>query len=108
MRKKSGSAAGGSSKTTDANLKVSKQAAGGVTGAVLGAMVAGPAGAIAGGIAGTMVGDSSARGKKPVKRAVDTVRAEISKGRALKALKSVAGTIKKSTRRANSGSKSAA
>jgi hypothetical protein len=34
-----------------------------------------------------MVGDSSARGKKPVKSAVDTVRAEISKGRALKALK---------------------
>ena len=59
----------------DTNLPVSKQTAGGVTGAVLGAAVAGPLGAIAGGVTGAIIGDESAKGKKPVKRAVAAIRA---------------------------------
>ncbi len=62
----------------ETNVPVSRQTAGGVTGAVLGAAVAGPLGAIAGGLTGAMVGDASAKGKKPVKRAVEAVRAEVS------------------------------
>src|ERR1044072_4309495 len=62
---------------TEKNVPVSKQTAGGVTGAVLGAVVAGPLGAIAGGLTGAMVGDASAKGKKPVKKAVDAIRSEV-------------------------------
>src|SRR5215211_5824705 len=64
----------------DTNVPVSKQTAGGVTGAVLGAVVAGPIGAIAGGLTGAMVGDASAKGKKPVKRAVEAIGSEVREG----------------------------
>ena len=54
---------------------VSKQTAGGITGAVAGAVVGGPVGALIGGVAGALVGRSSAKGKKPIKKAIDVVRA---------------------------------
>jgi hypothetical protein len=78
---------------TKKNVPVSKQTAGGVTGAVLGAVVAGPLGAIAGGLTGAMVGDASAKGKKPVKRAVEAVRSEIREGHIKDRLKSVADRV---------------
>ena len=78
----------------ETNVPVSKQTAGGVTGAVLGAAVAGPIGAIAGGLTGAMVGDASAKGKKPMKRAVEAVRSEITEGRVGDAVKKVATRIK--------------
>ena len=53
---------------------VTKQTAGGVTGAVLGGMVAGPLGAIAGGVTGALIGEESAKGKKPIRRAVEAIR----------------------------------
>jgi hypothetical protein len=74
----------------DKNFTVSKQAVGGVTGAVLGALVAGPIGAVAGGFAGTVVGEQSARGRKPVKKTVDTIRSEISDMKPMEKLRSVA------------------
>ena len=58
-------------------VPVSKQTVGGVTGAILGAAVAGPFGAIAGGLTGAIVGDASAKGKKPMKRAVEAISAEL-------------------------------
>ena len=76
------------------SVPVSKQTAGGVTGAVLGGVVAGPIGALAGGAMGAMVGDASAKGKKPVKRAVDSIRDEITSGRAKEAVKNVGKRIK--------------
>jgi hypothetical protein len=57
---------------------VSKETAGGVTGAVIGGLVGGPVGAVAGGVAGAMVGHSSARGEKPIKKAVETIRSKLS------------------------------
>src|SRR6478672_9371696 len=76
------------------NVPVSKQTAGAVTGAVLGGVVGGPIGALAGGAVGAMVGDSSAKGKKPIKRAVDTVRSEITSGHAKEVLKKVGKRLK--------------
>lgn len=73
----------------DKNVPVSKQTAGGVTGAVLGAVVAGPVGALAGGVTGALVGDASAKGKKPIRRAVDAIRSEISEAHLGDRLKSV-------------------
>src|SRR3954468_15695207 len=75
------------------NVPVSKQTAGGVTGAVLGAVVAGPLGAIAGGLSGAMVGDASAKGKKPVKRAVDAIRSEMHDVHITDKLKAVAERV---------------
>jgi hypothetical protein len=74
---------------TGQNVPVSKQTAGGVTGAVLGAAVAGPLGAIAGGLTGAMVGDASAKGKKPVKRAVNALGSEIREAHLTDRLKAV-------------------
>ena len=85
-----------SADSSEKNVPVSKQTAGGVTGAVLGAVVAGPAGAIAGGVTGAIVGDESAKGKKPIKRAFDAIRAEISGAggdRVKQVLKSVTSRI---------------
>ena len=79
---------------SEANVPVSKQTAGAVTGAMLGGVVGGPLGALAGGAVGAMVGDSSAKGKKPIKRAVNAVRDEIASGRAKAALQSVGTRIK--------------
>ena len=75
------------------NVPVSKQTAGGVTGAILGAAVAGPLGALAGGLAGAVVGDASAKGKKPVKKAVDAIRSEIREAHLTDKLKSAAETV---------------
>jgi hypothetical protein len=77
-----------------AGVPVSKQTAGGVTGAVLGGVVAGPVGALAGGAVGAMVGDASAKGKRPIKSAVDAIRDEITSGRAKEAAKNVGKRIK--------------
>jgi hypothetical protein len=74
---------------TGQNVPVSKQTAGGVTGAVLGAAVAGPLGAIAGGLTGAMVGDASAKGKKPMKRAVNALGSEIREAHLTDRLKAV-------------------
>src|SRR3954453_20135486 len=74
---------------TDKNVPVSKQTAGGVTGAVLGGAVGGPLGAIAGGLTGAMVGDASAKGKKPMARAVDAIGSEIREGNIAGRLKAV-------------------
>ena len=41
-----------------------------------------------------MVGDASAKGKKPIKRAVDAIRDEITSGRAKEAVKNVGKRIK--------------
>jgi len=70
-------------------VKVSKQAVGGVTGTVLGAMVAGPLGALAGGFAGAVVGEQSAWGRKPVKKTMDAIRSEIRDVKPLEKLKSM-------------------
>ncbi len=78
----------------DKNVNVSKQTAGGVTGAVVGAAVAGPLGAVVGGATGAMIGEESAKGKQPVKRAVAAIRSEISEMHPLEKLKSAAGKIK--------------
>ena len=59
---------------------VSKQTAEGITGAVIGGMVAGPVGAIAGGVAGALIGNSSAKGEKPMKHAMETIRAAGKRG----------------------------
>ena len=60
---------------TEHNLPtVSKQTAGGVTGAVIGGIVAGPVGAVAGGVAEALVGNSSAKGNEPIKKAVAQIR----------------------------------
>jgi hypothetical protein len=75
-------------------VKVSKQAVGGVTGAVLGGMVAGPLGAVAGGFAGAVVGEQSARGRKPVKKTVDSIRSEIKQLKPMETLKSAAKSAK--------------
>jgi len=82
--------------TSESNVKVSKQAVGGVTGAVLGGLVAGPIGAIAGGFAGAVVGEQSSRGRKPIADTVESIRSEIRKGTPLKKLKSVVNDAKKS------------
>ena len=74
--KKPKQSAAGKNKAEE-SVAVSKQTVGGVTGAILGAAVAGPFGAIAGGLTGAMVGDASAKGKKPVKRAVQAISSEI-------------------------------
>jgi hypothetical protein len=74
---------------SETNVPVSRQTAGGVTGAILGAAVAGPLGAIAGGLTGAMVGDASAKGKKPVKRAVAAIRSEVGEAHLGDKLKSV-------------------
>jgi hypothetical protein len=79
---------------TEKNVPVSKQTAGGVTGAIIGGTVAGPLGAIAGGLTGAMVGDASAKGKRPVKRAVDAIRSEIQEVHLTDKLKSVAERVK--------------
>ena len=76
------------------DVPVTKQTAGAVTGAVLGGVVAGPVGALAGGAVGALVGDSSDKGKKPIKRAFDAIREEVTSGRAKQALKSVGEKIK--------------
>jgi hypothetical protein len=76
------------------DVKVSKQAVGGVTGAVLGGMVAGPLGAVAGGFAGAVVGEQSARGRKPVKKTVDSIRSEIKQLKPMETLKSAAKSAK--------------
>jgi hypothetical protein len=78
----------------DTSVPVSKQTAGGVAGAVLGGAVLGPLGAIAGGVTGAMVGDASAKGKKPVKKAVEAIRTEVSDGRVKEAFKSVTARMK--------------
>src|SRR4051812_20647256 len=74
---------------SEKNVPVSKQTAGGVTGAVLGGAVGGPLGAIAGGLTGAMVGDASAKGKKPMARAVDAIGSEIREGNIAGRLKAV-------------------
>ena len=81
------------SSDTNKNVPVSKQTAGGVTGAVLGAAVAGPFGAIAGGLTGAMVGDASAKGKKPVQKAVEAIRSEVREAHITDTLKSVAQRV---------------
>lgn len=57
---------------------VSKQTAGGIGGAVVGGILAGPVGAVAGGVAGALLGNSSAAGNKPVKKAAASVRSALS------------------------------
>jgi hypothetical protein len=54
--------------------RISKPAAGGLTGAVVGGLVGGPVGAVMGGLAGAVVG-SAAEGKKPIKRAAIKLKA---------------------------------
>jgi len=100
-----------STQAAEAKLPISKQTAGGVTGAVLGGMVAGPLGALAGGLTGAIIGDESAKGKKPVKRAVEAVRAEVTEGRVGDALKSATtkvGMRIKSMRKGRKSKKKAA
>jgi hypothetical protein len=83
-----------STQQQDKNVPVTKQTAGGVAGAVLGGVVLGPIGAIAGGVTGAMVGDASAKGKKPIKKAAEAIRTEVTEGRVGDALKSVTARVK--------------
>lgn len=73
---------------------VSKQTAGGITGAVIGGMVAGPVGAVAGGVAGALVGNSSAKGNKPIKKTLEAIRSTGMRG--AKAIKATADRNKSS------------
>ena len=59
---------------------VSKQTAGGITGAVIGGLLGGPVGAVAGGVAGALVGNSSAKGNKPIKKTVDSIQSHCAEG----------------------------
>jgi len=74
-------------------------------------MVAGPVGAIIGGVAGALVGDASAKGKKPIKRAAQAVQARLvgsgKKKVAVKAAKKSAGKQKPSATKAKSAKKGA-
>jgi hypothetical protein len=72
---------------------VSKQTAGGVTGAIIGGIVAGPVGAVAGGVAGALVGNSSAEGNEPIKKAVAKIRLAGMRGaKAIKAARAQHGS----------------
>jgi hypothetical protein len=97
-----------SSGDTGQNVPVSKQTAGGVTGAILGAAVAGPLGAIAGGVTGAMVGDASAKGKKPVKRAVQAIGSEIREAHLTDRLKAVGERVKSKIKSFRKGKKTKA
>src|SRR5205809_7339610 len=88
------------------NVLVSRQTAGGVTGAMLGAAVAGPLGAVAGGLTGAMVGDASAKGKKPVKRAIEGIRSEMHEVHFADTLKSVAERVTTKIKSFRKGKKS--
>jgi hypothetical protein len=90
---------------TDKNVPVSKQTAGGVTGAVLGGVVAGPLGAIAGGLTGAMVGDASAKGKRPMRRAVDAISSEIREAHITDKLKAVGERVKSKIQSLRKGKK---
>jgi len=81
--------------TKKQSVPVSAQTACGIAGAALGGVVAGPIGAIAGGLAGALVGDSSARGDKPIKKAVEAVQSVGRRG--AKALASVKKQAKTAT-----------
>jgi hypothetical protein len=64
----------------------------------------------AGGIAGAMVGEASAKGKKPIKRAAEAIRTEITEGRSLETVQSLVGSAsasKGTETRSTSGSKKA-
>src|SRR5262245_24035037 len=69
------------------NLPVSKQAAGGITGAVIGGIHGGPVGAVAAGVAGAMIGNSSAKGNKPIKGAVKSVRSTLGAAKGMNPVK---------------------
>ena len=72
---------------SETNLpQVSKQTAGGVTGAVIGGVVGGPVGAVAGGVAGALIGDASAKGNRPIKKAVEAIRSKLGGGKPTKAV----------------------
>ena len=90
------------------NVSISRQTAGGVTGAILGAAVAGPLGAIAGGLTGAMVGDASAKGKQPVKRAIEGIRSEIREAHIADTLKSVTERVTTKIKSLRKGKKSKA
>jgi hypothetical protein len=92
----------------DKNVPVSKQTAGGVTGAVLGAVVAGPVGALAGGVTGALVGDAAAKGRKPIKRAVDAIRSELSEAHLGDRLRSVKDTVTTKIKSLRAGKKAKA
>jgi len=62
-------------KHTDNLPEVSKQTAGAIAGAVMGGVIAGPVGAVIVGVAGALVGNASAEGKRPIGKAVDSIRA---------------------------------
>jgi len=93
--------------------EVSKQTAGGIGGAVIGGMIAGPVGAIAGGVAGALIGNSSAEGKKPIKKAMASVRSQVTGAGAAMALTTEKGAKaskaggKKTAKKASSSSKKA-
>jgi histone H1/5 len=89
-------------------VPVSKQTVGGVTGAILGAAVAGPVGAIAGGLTGALVGDASAKGKKPIKRAVDAIRSEINEAHLGDKVKSVTEKVTTKIKSLRKGKKKSA
>src|SRR6476660_1218644 len=93
---------------TGQNVPVSRQTAGGVTGAVLGAAVAGPLGAIAGGLTWAMVGDASAKGKKPVRRAVQAIGSEIREAHLTDRLKAVGERVKNKIKSFRKGKKTKA
>jgi hypothetical protein len=93
-------------KKSEKNVPISKQTAGGVTGAIFGAAVAGPLGAIAGGLTGAMVGDASAKGKKPVKRAIEGIRSEMREVHIADTLKSVTERVTTKIKSFRKGKKS--
>jgi len=81
----------------NANVPLTKQTAGAVTGAVVGSMVAGPAGAIVGGVAGAMMGNRVEEGKTAVPRravaAAKSTMKSIRKAAGNTSVKSLTGKI---------------
>jgi hypothetical protein len=83
-------------KKKEANLpRVSKPVAGGIAGAVIGGLVGGPVIATMTGIAGAMVGESSAKGEKPIGTAAKAIRSKLSGVSLPKSLKGAKPAAKK-------------
>ena len=97
-----------------ANVPLTKQAAGAVTGAVAGSIIGGPASAIVGGLAGAVMGHRVEQGKPAVPTeavaAAKSAAKQVSRvpvGKAVRSLTAKAGVLKKTTKK-TTGKKTAA
>ena len=92
--------------SSNADVPLTKQTAGAVTGAVAGSMIAGPAGAIVGGVAGAVMGTRVEQGKPAVPTkavaAAKSAAKQVSRvpvGKAVRSLTGRARVSKKTTKK---------